>query len=113
MRNWFPTEGLATGARFAPTATAPVVEAALSRPAASNGADGERNEALQRIESLSARERQVLRGLVAGKPNKAMARDFGISPRTVEVYRANLMTKLKATSLSEVVRMAVRAGELE
>lgn len=88
------------------------VEAALFRPAG-HGAEGAKDEAIQRIESLSARERQVLRGLVAGKPNKAMARDFGISPRTVEVYRANLMTKLKAASLSEVVRMAVRAGELE
>jgi two-component system response regulator FixJ len=89
------------------------VETALARPVGANGASGERNEALVRIESLSARERQVLRGLVAGKPNKAMARDFGISPRTVEVYRANLMTKLNAASLSEVVRLAVRAGELE
>lgn len=89
------------------------VEAALARPVATNGDDRERNEAVQRIESLSMRERQVLRGLVAGKPNKAMARDFGISPRTVEVYRANLMTKLQAASLSEVVRMAVRAGEPE
>ena len=89
------------------------MEAALARPVALNGGDGERREALQRIESLSTRERQVLQGLVAGKPNKAMARDFGISPRTVEVYRANLMTKLNAASLSEVVRMAVRAGEFE
>ncbi|HWD68209.1 MAG TPA: response regulator FixJ [Caulobacteraceae bacterium] len=89
------------------------VETALARSVAANGASGERNDALSRIESLSARERQVLRGLVAGKPNKAMARDFGISPRTVEVYRANLMTKLNAASLSEVVRLAVRAGELE
>lgn len=96
---------------FDESALLQTVETALARPISTNGDDSERAEAAQRIESLSMRERQVLRGLVAGKPNKAIARDFGISPRTVEVYRANLMTKLQAGSLSEVVRMAVLAGE--
>lgn len=65
-----------------------------------------------RIEALSGRERQVLDGLVAGKANKIIAYDLGISPRTVEIYRANLMTKMEAGSLSELVRMALRAGIL-
>jgi two-component system response regulator FixJ len=61
----------------------------------------------ERVGSLSARERQVLDGLVAGLPNKTIAYDLGISPRTVEIYRANVMTKMEATSLSELVRMAL------
>ena len=52
---------------------------------------------------------QVLEGLVAGKPNKIIAFDLGISPRTVEIYRANVMTKMEASSLSELVRMALQA----
>jgi two-component system response regulator FixJ len=64
----------------------------------------------QRLDSLSARERQVLDGLVAGHPNKVIAYDLGISPRTIEIYRANVMTKMEATSLSELVRMALVAG---
>jgi two-component system response regulator FixJ len=59
-----------------------------------------------RLQSLSERERQVLEGLVEGKANKVIAHDLGISPRTVEIYRANVMTKMHAKSLSELVRMA-------
>ena len=59
---------------------------------------------------MSARERQVLEGLIAGKPNKIIAFDYNISPRTVEIYRANVMTKMQAASLSELVRMAIIAG---
>jgi len=66
-----------------------------------------------RIATLSQRERQVLEGLVAGNPNKNIAFDLGISPRTVEIYRANVMTKMQAGSLSELVRMALLAGILE
>ena len=66
-----------------------------------------------RLAGLSNRERQVLEGLVAGKANKMIAFDLGISPRTVEIYRANLMTKMQANSLSELVRMAMLAGILE
>jgi two-component system response regulator FixJ len=60
-----------------------------------------------RIQSLSERESQVLQGLVDGKVNKVIAHDLEISPRTVEIYRANVMNKLKAKSLSEVIRMAL------
>jgi two-component system response regulator FixJ len=63
-----------------------------------------------KLAALSNRERQVLEGLVAGKANKVIAFDLGISPRTVEIYRANLMTKMSANSLSDLVRMAMTAG---
>jgi two-component system response regulator FixJ len=66
-----------------------------------------------KLAALSNRERQVLEGLVAGKANKTIAFDLGISPRTVEIYRANLMTKMAANSLSDLVRMAMVAGILE
>jgi len=63
----------------------------------------------RRLASLSTRERQVLNGLVAGQANKVVARELGISPRTVEIYRANLMAKMQASSLSVLVRMAMIA----
>jgi two-component system response regulator FixJ len=62
------------------------------------------------LDGLSAREGEVLRGVVDGKPNKVIAFELGISPRTVEVYRANVMTKTRARGLSELVRMALLAG---
>jgi two-component system response regulator FixJ len=52
----------------------------------------------------------VLRGLIAGSANKVIARDLEISPRTVEIYRANVMSKMQAHSLSELVRMALVTG---
>jgi two-component system, LuxR family, response regulator FixJ len=52
-------------------------------------------------------------GLIAGLSNKLIARDYDISPRTIEVYRANVMTKMQAASLSELVRLAIRAGVLK
>jgi two-component system, LuxR family, response regulator FixJ len=67
----------------------------------------------EKLAALSNRERQVLDGLVAGKANKTIAFDLGISPRTVEIYRANLMTKMAANSLSDLVRMAMTAGVLD
>lgn len=68
---------------------------------------GLRGRVEERLNSLSQRERQVLDGLVAGLPNKTIAYNLGISPRTVEVYRANVMTKMQVGSLSELVRMAL------
>lgn len=62
-----------------------------------------------KLATLSERERQVLEGLIAGHPNKTIAYGLGISPRTVEVYRANLMAKMQAKSLSELIRMAILA----
>lgn len=62
-----------------------------------------------RIAALSGREREVLDGLVAGMANKIIAQNLGISPRTVEIYRANVMTKMEADSLSDLVRMALLA----
>jgi two-component system response regulator FixJ len=78
---------------------------------------GSRDEAIAqeiaaRIASLSPRERQVMEGLVAGLSNKMIARDYNISPRTIEAYRANVMTKMQAGSLSELVRLALQAGVL-
>ncbi|TYL71161.1 response regulator FixJ [Bradyrhizobium cytisi] len=65
-----------------------------------------------RVASLSPRERQVMEGLIAGMSNKLIGREYDISPRTIEVYRANVMTKMQANSLSELVRLAMRAGML-
>ena len=66
-------------------------------------------EITARMDTLSGREREVLGGLVAGHANKVIAFDLGISPRTVEIYRANVMTKMKAASLSELLGMAMLA----
>jgi two-component system response regulator FixJ len=94
---------------FEETSILSAVRAAFDRVAESDAPSEGTGEVGQRIASLSARERQVLEGLVAGKANKIVANDLGISPRTVEVYRANVMTKMRASSLSELVRMAILA----
>jgi two-component system, LuxR family, response regulator FixJ len=86
------------------------VRTALGRQEQDAGREAERAELHERMATLSAREREVLEGLVAGHQNKAIAFDLGISPRTVEIYRANVMDKMKAKSLSELVRMALTAG---
>lgn len=80
--------------------------------AVSHAAERVKNEAAaeavrQRIATLSERELQVLRGVVAGQANKTIAFDLGISPRTVEVYRAGLMSKMQARSLPDLVRMVM------
>ncbi|WP_404335545.1 response regulator transcription factor [Sphingomonas sp. MMS12-HWE2-04] len=68
------------------------------------------NEARTRVAALSPRERDVLDGLIAGRANKVIANDHGISPRTIEIYRANLMEKLEAKTLADVLRIAFAAG---
>lgn len=70
----------------------------------------EAGETLRRLSTLTARERDVLEGMVAGRPNKVIAYDLGISPRTVEIHRARVMDKMQARSLSGLVRMALAAG---
>ena len=76
---------------------------ALEAPAMS----GDQAEIQHRLETLSERERQVLDGVVGGHPNKVIARELGISPRTVEIYRAKLMTKMHADNLAALVRMTL------
>jgi two-component system, LuxR family, response regulator FixJ len=73
----------------------------------------ERAEINAKLAALSQRERQVLEGLACGHPNKTIAYELGISPRTVEIYRANVMTKMNAGSLSDLVRMALLTGILD
>ena len=68
------------------------------------------SEARMRVARLSAREHDVLRELVAGRPNKLVAHALSISPRTVEIHRANMMEKLGVRSLSEAVRIFIAAG---
>jgi len=87
------------------------VRAALSAHAVDSERQAQKATINNRLESLSNREREVLEGLVAGHPNKTIAFDLGISPRTVEIYRANVMQKMQAESLSDLVRMAL-VGEL-
>lgn len=89
------------------------VRSALDKEADSVKRNAEVAEIHNKLAALSNRERQVLEGLVAGSANKNIAFDLGISPRTVEIYRANLMTKMGANSLSDLVRMAMMAGILE
>jgi len=88
------------------------VRAAIQKDALAARHNAEVSEVQNKLASLSARERQVLEGLVAGKANKIIAFNLGISPRTVEIYRANVMTKMAANSLSDLVRSAITAGIL-
>jgi len=83
------------------------VRSALARQEKNSQQGTQIAEIQGRFDALSERERQVLDGLVAGKANKVIAYDLGISPRTVEIYRANVMAKMHAKSLSELVRLAL------
>ncbi len=86
------------------------VAAALARLQAEDERDPAVAAAAAKVELLSAREREVLQGLLAGLPNKSIAYDLAISPRTVEIHRARVMDKMGARSLSELVRLALAAG---
>jgi two-component system, LuxR family, response regulator FixJ len=83
------------------------VRAALRQRADQTKRGAERADIEHRISTLSPREKDVLAGLIEGRANKQIAFDLGISPRTVEIYRANLMSKMQAGSLSDLVRMAL------
>jgi two-component system response regulator FixJ len=86
------------------------VRAALARLSQDQARTSSIADQTQRFADLSSRERDVLGGIVAGSSNKEIARALGISPRTVESYRANIMMKTQAASLSELVRMVLAAG---
>lgn len=89
-----------------------MIEAAIRQAEPAARGEAITQEIAARVATLSPRERQVMNGLIAGLSNKLIARDYDISPRTIEVYRANVMTKMQANSLSELVRLAMRAGLL-
>lgn len=86
------------------------IEDAFARIAAASGVSARAAEAEKILGCLTARERDVLEGLAQGLPNKTIAYDLGISPRTVEVHRANLMAKLDVRSLSDALRIAFAGG---
>ena len=86
------------------------IEEGFSRIEKAGRSRGRAEEALVRLQALTPRERDVLEGLVRGYPNKTIAYDLDISPRTVEIHRANLMGKLGVASLSEALRIAFAAG---
>ena len=90
-----------------------MIDAALRQAESSARSEAVTLDIAARIATLSPRERQVMGGLIAGLSNKLIAREYDISPRTIEVYRANVMTKMQAGSLSELVRLAIRAGALK
>ena len=88
------------------------VRSALEKEDRARKRDAERSSIQSRLAGLSNRERDVLEGLVAGRANKQIAYDLGISARTIENYRANLMLKMQAATLSDLVRMALITGIL-
>lgn len=87
-----------------------VVDRAFERLAADSAASADLVAAQAKIAKLSSRETEVLKGLIAGRPNKIIAHELDLSPRTVEIYRANVMDKLDVRSLSEALRIAFAAG---
>jgi two-component system, LuxR family, response regulator FixJ len=90
-----------------------MIETALAQNETGSKSEAQSADMAARVASLTQRERQVMQGLVTGQSNKTIAREYDISPRTVEVYRANVMTKMQAGNLSELVRFAIRAGIVE
>ena len=92
---------------FAGDAILTAIDSALAKRSSEAEAESERSGIRQRIDTLSAREREVMDALVEGKANKVIAYELGISARTVEVYRAHVMAKMRVKSLSELVRLAL------
>ena len=82
----------------------------IAVPVNRGAGDNDAELAKSRLAMLSAREREVLEGLVAGLPNKTIGYDLGISPRTIEMHRANIMRKMAVNSFSALVRTALAAG---
>jgi two-component system response regulator FixJ len=95
---------------FASQAILDSLAAAFARLTAPGEGDAARITAQAKLALLSPREREVLQGLLAGLPNKSIAYDLAISPRTVEIHRARVMDKMAARSLSELIRVALAAG---
>lgn len=93
----------------APTLIA-AVDAAMVRLGQARAVLARKQSAQANIAKLSSRETEVLKGLIDGRPNKQIAHELSLSPRTVEIYRANLMDKLEVRSLSEALRIAFTAG---
>lgn len=90
-----------------------LVDAAFARLEVTEQSRVRLDDAQKKIGRLSAREQDVLKGLISGMSNKVIAYELDISPRTVEVYRANMMEKLEVQSLSEALRIAFAAGLVE
>ena len=86
------------------------IDKAFDRMEHDSAGSAQVESARAKVAVLSPRERDVLTGLIAGRSNKVIAYDLAISPRTVEIYRANLMTKMGVRSLSEALRIAFAAG---
>jgi two-component system response regulator FixJ len=95
---------------FADETLIDAIERAASRLDHAPAGEPDMQAVRARLDSLSEREREVLALIVAGLPNKAIARDLAISPRTVEAHRASVMAKMQARSLAELVRMAIAIG---
>lgn len=96
---------------FEKAALLKAIDEAFSSMAQSDFGRARSKNAAVRLQILTVREREVLDGLAKGLPNKTIAYDLGISPRTVEIHRANLMSKLEVRSLSEALRLAFAAEE--
>ena len=95
---------------FVPETILDSLSGAFSRLASPNERNPAATAAAEKLALLSPREREVLAGLLEGLPNKSIAYDLTISPRTVEIHRARVMDKMGARSLSELVRLALAAG---
>ena len=96
---------------FEKTVLLSAIEHGIERLKRSSADVGRADEAAVRLQALTPREREVLDGLAKGLPNKTIAYGLGISPRTVEIHRANVMTKLGVRSLSEALRIAFAAED--